>query len=154
MRTNFQLSKNSSDSNGSDKKPGAKKARRATLIGAGLIMATSFGLTGADMASAATPDLAIKAHSIWTVVVKGGGCELVQFTLAGHTFVSDLGGDAGTWAGGSSAIGMTWTTGSDASLTFNGKFVSTTKPVEYKENFGGLGAGDHGRLVKAELPGC
>ena len=97
MRTNLRFNKNSIESNGGDKKQRAIKTRRATLVGAGLAMSASFGLAGVGMASAVSPALNIKAHSIWTVEVKGNGCELIQFTDAGHTFVSDLGGDAGTW---------------------------------------------------------
>lgn len=150
MRTNLRL-KNSIDSNGGDTKPRGKVRSTATAA-SGLALATILGLTGAGMASAAAPALTIKAHSIWTVELKGGGCELVQFTDAGHTFVSDLGADAGTWAGGNSTIGLTWTAGSDAGLTFHGKFVSTTTPVEYKGSFGGIFAGNHGRLVKGAVP--
>jgi hypothetical protein len=128
-----------------------KMAQRAALAASGLALAAGVGLAGAGAASAASPALTIKAHSIWTVEVKGGGCELVQFTIAGHTFVSDLAGDAGTWAGGTSTIGMTWTAGGDTGLTFNGKAVS---PTQYKGNFGGTGAGLHGKLVKGEVSGC
>ena len=130
-----------------------KMAQRAAMVASGLALAAGVGLTGAGVASAAAPALQIKAHSIWTVEVNGGGCELVQFTDAGHTFISDLGDDAGTWGGGNSVIGMTWTSGADDGLTFNGKFVSTTKPVEYKGNFHGLFTG-HGKLIKGEVSGC
>ncbi len=109
--------------------------RRAAVIAAGLAMSASFGLAGNGMASAASPALNIKAHSIWTVVVKGGGCELIQFTDAGHTFVSDLGGDAGTWTGGNATLGLKWTAGGDTGLKFSGNFVAS--PEQYKGKFGG-----------------
>ena len=149
MRTNLRL-KNSIDSNGGDMKQRGK-VRRAAMVASGLALTASLGLTGAGMASAASPALNIKAHSIWTVEVKGGGCELVQFTDAGHTFVSDLGGDAGIWTGGNATIGLAWTAGGDAGLTFSGNFVSTTKPVEYKGHFHISGSAFPGKLVKGAI---
>ena len=128
--------------------------RRAAVMVAGLVMATSFGVAGAGVASAVSPANNIKAHSIWTVEVKNDGCELVQFTLAGHTFVSDLGGDAGTFTGGGSTatFTMSWTTGSDTGLTFSGHFVSS--PKEFKGTFGGIVAGLKGKVVLGEVGGC
>ncbi len=127
--------------------------RRAAVVVAGLVMATSFGVAGAGVASAVSPDNNIKAHSIWTVEVNGGGCELSQFTLAGKTFVSDLGSDAGTFTGGGTGktFTMTWTTGGDAGLTFSGHFVSS--PKEFKGNFGGLFTAK-GQVVLGEVSGC
>jgi hypothetical protein len=154
MRTNFQLNETSDASNGANKKQRLLSVRRATLAGAGLALAASLGLTGASMASAAAPALTIKAHSIWTVEVKGGGCELVQFTDAGHTFVSDSFGDAGSWSGGNSTIGLTWTTGNDTGLTFSGKLVANVKPAEYKGVLGGTDPGGHAKLIKGEVSGC
>ncbi len=126
--------------------------RRAAVIAAGLAVSASFGLAGAGMASAASPALNIKAHSIWTVEVKGEGCELVQFTDAGHTFVSDVGGDAGTWTGGNATLGLKWTAGGDTGLKFSGNFVAS--PEQYKGKFGGIGAGLKGKVVLGEKSGC
>jgi hypothetical protein len=148
MRTNLRL-KNSIDSNGGDMKQRGK-VRRAAMVASGLALTASLGLTGAGVASAASPALIIKAHSIWTAELKGGGCEHVQFTDAGHTFTSD-GTDAGTWSGGNATIGMKWTAGGDVGLKFNGNFVSTTKPVEYKGLFSEAGATAHGKLVKGAI---
>ena len=53
MRTNLRL-KNSIDSNGGDMKHRGK-VRRAAMAASGLALATSLGLTGAGVASAASP---------------------------------------------------------------------------------------------------
>jgi hypothetical protein len=123
-----------------------EKARRAAMVASTIAIATSFGLTGAGMASAAAP-LTIKPFSIWTLEVRGAACENVQFDR-GHVFVSDLYGDAGSWSGGNSTIALTWTSGVDVGVTFRGRLVSATKPVEYKGPFGGVFAGNHGKLIK------
>jgi hypothetical protein len=125
--------------------------QRAVMVASGLALAAGVGLTGAGVASAVAPALTIKAHSIWTVEVKGGGCELVQFTDAGHTFTSDLGSDAGIWSGGNATIGLAWTSGGDAGGTFSGKFVSTTHPVEYKGHFHFSGSAYSATLVKGAI---
>ena len=46
---------------------------------------------------------------------------------------------------------MAWTSGSDASLTFSGKFVSTTKPVQYKGHYHFGGSAFPGKLVKGSI---
>ena len=106
--------------------------RRGAVIAAGLAMATSFGLAGAGMASAAAPALKIKSGATWTLEVKNAGCEQDHFNTTTHRFTADLGGDKGTWSGGGSTISMTWTGGVSSGVTFSGHYVSTTRPVEYK----------------------
>jgi hypothetical protein len=123
------------------------KARWA-MVASGLAMATSFGLTGAGIASATAPALKIKPGATWTIEIKGAGCEQEVFQSNG-TFASKD-GDAGIWSGGGSTISMSWTTGVIAGLSFNGHFVSTTTPVEYKGALGGLRTG-HAKLVKGAV---
>jgi hypothetical protein len=140
-------------------------ARRATLIGAGLAMATSIGLAGADMASAATPLFPADGTSTaqpaaqklspgsWTYVVKRGGCEVLAITASG-TFTADRSGDAGIWAGGGSTVALSWTAGGEMGSIFSGLFVSS--PVEYKgsANGGPASFGTKAKLVKGALTGC
>ncbi len=124
--------------------------RRAAVTAAGLAMATSFGLAGAGVASAAAPALKIKPNAIWTLEIKGvPGCEHDQFSTATHTFVSDNFADSGTWSSGVGTISMVWTTGADNGLTFSGHSVSTTTPVEYK---GSVSSGNaKAKLVKGPV---
>jgi hypothetical protein len=123
------------------------KARWA-MVASGLAMATSFGLTGAGIASAAAPALKIKPGATWTLEIKGAGCEQEVFQSNGAFASKD--GDAGIWSGGGSTISLSWTTGVIAGLSFNGHFVSTTTPVGYKGALGGLRTG-HAKLVKGAV---
>ena len=122
-------------------------ARRATMLVTGIALATSFGLTGAAMASAAAPALKIKPGSEWTLEDHGiehtGGCE-VDTMASNGTFISDLFGDSGTWSGGGTMLTMTWTAGSDDGVVFTGTFVKTPRN-EYKGTFS---TGDSGLLIK------
>jgi hypothetical protein len=128
--------------------------RRAAVIAAGLAMATSFGLSGAGVASAAAPALKIKQQAIWTVEVTEGKlvCELVSFDTSDNTFITDHAGDAGTWSGGASTIGIAWTAGPDIGLTFSGHLVSTAKPAEYKGVVSLDGESVKAKLKKDALP--
>ena len=123
--------------------------RRAAAIAAGLAMATSFGLAGAGMASAAAPALKIKPGATWTFESSARGCEHDVFHSSG-VFVADNGG-SGTWTGGGSTISMDWEAGNNIGMTFSGHFVSTTTPVEYSGPLGGIGAGYNGKLVKGAV---
>ena len=114
-------------------------------------MATSLGLAGAGMASAAGPALKIKEDAIWTLEVKNGPCEHDLFNTINHTFVADN-GLSGTWSGGGSKISMVWNIGS--AQMFNGHYISTTTPVEYK---GSVHSGSNvikAKLVKGAVAGC
>jgi hypothetical protein len=129
--------------------------RRAAAIAAGLVMATSFGLAGAGLASASAPALKIKPFATWTVEFKVGNkgtCEQVSFNTFVNTFVSDYEDEAGTWSGGGSTISMTWTAGPDVGAVFTGHFVSTTKPVEYKGVNSEGGIVTKTMLVKGAIP--
>jgi hypothetical protein len=75
-------------------------------------------------------------------------CE-VQTIGTGHTFVSDLFGDAGTFTGGATRIAETWTSGFDAGTTFSGKWDAATK--SYVGKFGGTRSGVTGQLVKGDV---
>jgi hypothetical protein len=125
--------------------------RRAAVIAAGLAMATSFGLAGAGLASAAAPALKIKPNAIWTLEVKGFWCEQDQFNTVTHTFVSDYLADAGSLSGGGATISMAWTAGGDTGLSFSGHFVSTTTPIEYKGRVTNDGLSDKAFLVKGAV---
>ena len=104
------------------------KMRRAVMVATGIAMATSFGLTGAAMASAAAPALKIHNGAIWTLEGNQGvGCEQEVFASNG-TFSAATkhgAGDAGTWTGGQSTISMSWTAGPNAGdRTYAGEFRS------------------------------
>jgi hypothetical protein len=138
--------------------------RRATILTAGLAMATSIGFAGVGMASATplkvAPATATSAASSalkitpgqWTLSVKGGGCEILTFTSTGTFSTTEFNGDAGSWAGGGSTIALSWTAGNDTGLLFSGAFVSS--PVSYKGSFGGTAFGDKGKLVMGATSGC
>jgi hypothetical protein len=126
--------------------------RRLAATLTGLALTAGFGLAEAGTASAATPALHIHNGATWTLEIKGAGCEAEVFQSNG-TFVSRLGGDAGTWSGGGSTLNMDWTSGVVSGLTFSGHFVSTTTPVEYKGTLGGLRTG-HAKLVNKAVAGC
>ncbi len=102
-------------------------------------MATSFGLAGAGMASAAAPALKIKNSTIWTLEVNGGGCQQDTFNATTHHFkaVNPLfGGDKGAWTGGGSGnTAMTWTHGSDAGGHFTGGFQVGSSPKQYEGTY-------------------
>ena len=113
--------------------------RRTAVIAAGLAVATSFGLAGAGMATAAAPTLKIKNGAIWTIEVNGGGCQQDKFNTTTLRFkaVNPLfGGDKGTWTGGGSGNAvMTWTHGSDAGGHFSGGFQVGSSPKEYEGTY-------------------
>lgn len=128
--------------------------RPAAMVAIGMTIATTLGLTGAGMASAAAPALKVKpGATTWTMVIGGGlACEVDTFNTTTHHFTSDAVGDRGTWSGGGSTISMLWKKGGDAGATFSGTFMKT--PVRgYTGTFGGTLAGAAGTLVKGVL-GC
>jgi hypothetical protein len=120
--------------------------RRAAMVASSLALATSFGLTGAGMASAAAPALKIKPGAIWTLEMRHGACEHDIFDLIFHQFTSDRYGDGGVWSSGGSTINMIWTVGASSGVTFSGDFVSTTTPVEYKGSLN-----DGGAIIKTKV---
>jgi hypothetical protein len=127
--------------------------RRVAVLAAALAATAGVGWAGVGAASAASPALKIKPNGIWTLLIKAvPGCEEDQFDTVTHTFSSDNFADSGTWSGGGSTINMAWTVGADKGLTFNGHFVSSTSPVEYK---GLVSSGNtKGTLVKGPVAGC
>ena len=125
--------------------------RSAAAVAAGLAMTTSFGLTGAGMASAATPALHIKSNAIWTLEIFRGGCEQDTFDRSTHTFIADANNAAGTWQYGGSAILMIWTQGGNAGHNFGGRFVSTTTPVRFKGSWNGGTVAQKAKLVKGAV---
>ena len=132
--------------------------RRAAVLMAGLAMATTFGLAGAGMASAAAPALKVKNSALWTFEVTaqvgGQACEQEKFNATTHHFKavnSEL--EKGTWTGGGSkVITMTWTHGQNIGAEFNGTFVVGSSPQEYSgivsKNIGIA----EGLLVKGAVP--
>ena len=121
--------------------------RRVTLIGAGLAMATSIGLTGAGSASAT--GLKIHNNSVWTMRTSDGGCELEEFGSNG-TFTSggNNNGDAGTWSGGEATIKMKWTAGGAAGLKFKGHYAAKVYSGSLNQ------PGGTGELIKGADPSC
>jgi hypothetical protein len=121
--------------------------RRTAMVATGLAVATSFGLAGAGMASAAAPALKIKPGSQWTLEDHGiehtGGCK-VDTMASNGTFISDLFGESGTWSGGGTTLTMTWTAGSDNGVVITGTFTNTPRN-EYRGTFS---TGDTGLLIK------
>lgn len=120
--------------------------RRAAMVASGLTLATSLGLTGAGVVSAAVPALKIKPSAIWTLEMRHGACEHDIFDVTFHQFTSDRYGDGGVWSGGGSTISMIWTVGASSSVTFSGVFVSTTTPAEYKGS-----VNDGGAIIKTKV---
>jgi hypothetical protein len=141
--------------------------RRAALMAAGLAMAGSVGLVGASAASAGTNTGLVGTSAAsgaapraglsgtYTVEVTGAGCEVIS--ASNGSFTADLAGDAGISAGGGNAsvggasVALYWTAGGDTGVLFSGAKVSSTT---WKGNFGGIGAGLKGKLVKGAVSGC
>ena len=130
--------------------------RRGAVVAAGLAMATSFGLAGAGMASAAAPALKIQNQATWTIEVVGAGCQLDVFAsnLSFSSPDPQYNGDAGLWSGGGSTVKMKWTAGSDAGAKFVGTFAIT--PIKaYIGTYSLDGYKYPGSLlVKGAVPGC
>lgn len=119
-----------------DEAGGDMKIRRAVAVATGLAMATTFGLAGTGVATAAAPALHVHNGSQWTAEFGDqGGCEVDTFasngTFTGHD------GDAGTWSGGGKTLSMTWTMGPAKGLGFRGTFTKTPKE-EYKYTINGV----------------
>jgi hypothetical protein len=108
------------------------KARRAVMVATGVAMATSLGLWGAGIASAAAPTAKIKSGATWTLEVTGGFCLYETFNATTHRFSSDGGNDKGTWSGGGSTITMNWKKGSNEGLLFNGTWTTTLPTKGYQ----------------------
>ena len=129
-------------------------------------MATSIGLAGAGMASAATPGKLVPASAApaatpalsltpgaWTVkITTYGTCQVDTFTAGGTFSNSEGSSDAGIWAGGGSTIAIYWNAGADAGLIFSGLYSAAKH--EYTGKFGGIAAGAKGKVVKGEAAGC
>ncbi len=101
--------------------------RRAAMAATSIAVATSVGLAGAGVASAAAPAIKIKPGAIWTLEEKEfSACEQDVFSPDGTFAATDdhFPGDAGTWTGGKSTISMTFTAGFDKGVSFIGSFDS------------------------------
>jgi hypothetical protein len=130
------------------------KVRRAAMIGTGVVLVTSLGLSGVSIASAAAPAGKIKQGATWTMEVTGGFCLYETFATTTHRFKSAATGanDKGTWSGGGSTITMTWTKGSNEGLLFKGAWttVGATKGFEGPMTLNSAPYGD-GLLVKGVI---
>ena len=130
----------------------AHMLRRAAVITAGLAMATSFGLAGAGVASAAAPTLKIKPNAIWTLEVKHMGVTRRNSTRP-HTRSSRP--ITATLEPGSSATARRSDdldeAGGMSGHNFGGRFVSTTTPVEYKGSYNGDPIALKAKLVKGAV---
>lgn len=118
-------------------------------------MTASVGLAGAGgTASAASAALKIKPASQWTMRINFGNgvgaCQVDTFAV-NDMFTADN-GDHGRWSGGGHTVSMTWIKGSE-DLTFSGTYTATPK-AEYVGKFGGVDAGDKGRLIKGAIAPC
>jgi hypothetical protein len=129
--------------------------RRTAVTAAGLAVATSFGLAGAGMASAAAPALKIKSGVIWTFELIASGCQQEKFNATTHHFKAVnpiFGGDKGTWTGGGSgSTVMTWTHGTDAGGQFGGSFQPGSSPKEYEGTYVNGDVIATARLVKGAV---
>jgi hypothetical protein len=124
----------------------------AVAAAAGLAMATSFGLAGASVGSAATPALKITQGSKWSAIANGGCFEIVTFAL-NHTFTGSRGRDKGKWSGGGTTLTMTWTAGKAIGLTFSGTWT-TTPGKEYNGTYLYQGSPSNGQIAKQIITGC
>jgi hypothetical protein len=124
--------------------------KRAALFAAVLGMATSFGLVGTGVVSAAAPaTLKIQPGSRWTAVSADAFCEVVTFHANG-TFTSHN-GPGGTWSGGGKTLSMTWPgTGPNPAATFSGTFTT----VPFKEYVGTFDGAYDGAVEKGTGHGC
>ena len=112
-------------------------------------MAATVAWTG-NVASATQPASKITAGSKWTIVFKGGGCEVETFGSHG-TWTADRYKDAGTYGVDGRTLDEQWTKGVDKGLSFDALYNKAKK--DYKGQFGGIYAGS-GKLVKGAESSC
>jgi hypothetical protein len=122
--------------------------RKTAVVGVGIIM-TALASTGA-VASATQPASKITAGSKWTIVFKGGGCEVQTFGSHG-TWTADRFRDAGTYGVDGGTLDEKWTKGVDKGLSFDALYNKAHQ--DYKGQFGGVSAGS-GKLVKGAESSC
>jgi hypothetical protein len=122
--------------------------RKTAVAGLGIIMA-AVAWTG-GVASATQPTSKITAGSKWTIVFKGGGCEVQTFGSKG-TWIADQYKDAGTYGVDGRTLDEQWTKGADKGLSFDALYNKAQH--DYKGQFGGTAAGS-GKLVKGAEPNC
>ena len=123
--------------------------RKTVVVGAGIIMAATVGLSG-GIASATQPASKIMPGSKWTVVFKGGGCEVQTFGSHGN-WTADRYKDAGTYGVDGRTLDEQWTKGDDSGLSFDALYDKAKE--DYKGQFGGISAGS-GKLVKGAESSC
>lgn len=123
--------------------------RKTAVVGAGIIMAATMVWTG-GVASGAQPASKIAPGSRWTVIFKGGSCEVQTFGSHG-TWTADLYKDAGTYGVDGRTLDEQWTKGVDKGLSFDALYNKAKK--DYKGQFGGIYAGS-GKLVKGAESNC
>jgi hypothetical protein len=131
----------------------AIRTMRPAVVGALAAAAMlSMPVTAAADTGVAARVLHITNHSVWTlqVLAPGTGCEVLTFTKPSHTFVADLGGDSGTYKGGSATVKVTWTAGTDTGLIFTGKWNG----VQYAGTLAAGGQTGTGTLTKGAAGGC
>ena len=121
------------------------RVRRATMAVTGVALATSLGLAGAGVATAAKTTLHVKNGSKWNVQILGSGCDIATFKSSG-TFTTNPSTGTGTWSGGSASLIMKWTAGNDSGLKFKGTYVSSSK--EYSGTISGSGGSLAATVVK------
>jgi hypothetical protein len=130
------------------------------MAATGLALATSLGLSGVCVASAATSAAKIKSGAIWTLETPVLGlCYKDTFNTTTHRFTSltlnavDPGYGKGTWSGGGSSISLIWTKGVGKGMGFTGTFTST--PVKSYQGEITINSETYsGLLVKGSAPGC
>ena len=133
--------------------------QRTAKAAAGIAMAaTSLGLSGAGMASAAAPGAqSVQNDAFWTLFFfhNPEQCQKDIFFTTHHRFGANKLGDKGTWSGGGRTIKMVWKHGADAGLTFSGTwFNDGLGDKYYSGTFGGTDAGDTGTLTKGMDTAC
>jgi hypothetical protein len=133
---------------GNGTREGGMMFRKTAVVGMGIIMAAVVW-TGAA-ASATQPASKITPGSKWTVVFKGGGCEVQTFSSHG-TWTADRFKDAGTYGVDGRTLDEQWTKGVDKGLSFDALYDKTKQ--DYKGQFGGTSAGS-GKLVKGAESSC
>ena len=102
--------------------------QRVAMAAAGIAMATSLGVSGAGMASAAAPALHVTFGSNWEFFIAcpgGNPFEAVTFESNGTWFSTSPAGDSGIWKGGGTTLTMKWS--GDVTEKFKGNWVQKSR---------------------------
>jgi hypothetical protein len=130
------------------------------VVATEIAFATSLGVSGVSIASAAASAAKIKSGATWTLEPPVLGlCYKVTFNTSTHRFTSftdnavDPGYGKGTWSGGGSTISLVWTKGDGKGMGFSGTFTST--PIKsYQGEITDHSQFYDGFLVKGSAGGC